>query len=69
MIYVTYFVYIGIFYLTEILSLVGLLIYALVKKDKNKMKSFYSYLVVTIIDIVALIPGLLSFFNTMNNIK
>lgn len=69
MIYVIYFVYIGIFYLTEVLSLVGLLIYALVKKDKNKMKSFYSYLVVTIIDIVALIPGLLSFINTMNNIK
>lgn len=69
LIYATYFIYVGTFYLIEILSLIGLFIYAKIKKDKNKMKSFYSYLVVTLINIAIVLPGFISFLDTMNNIK
>lgn len=68
LLYLIYFLYVGIFYLTEIVSLIVLFVIGKVKKDSDKMKSFYSYLVITIFDIIMLIPGLVSFLKTMSQL-
>lgn len=59
--YLIYFIYLGIFLITELVLLVILLIKG--RKAKEKMQSFKAYLVLFIINVIIDIPGLIIFLN------
>lgn len=61
--YITYFSYVGIFYIPLIVGFVIYLIKGI--KDKVIRKSFYWYIVILVIDLVVLIPGLRAFLQIM----
>lgn len=60
-IYLMYFLYLGIFLITELVMLIILLIKG--RKAKEKMQSFKAYLVLFIINVIIDIPGLIIFLN------
>ena len=61
--YLVYFLYIGVFLITELVLLIILFIKG--KKAKEKMQSFKSYLVLFIINVIIDIPGLIIFLNAV----
>lgn len=63
--YVSYFVYFGIFFVTELVLFIILLIKGI--KNKEKMGAFKSYLVLFIINVLIDIPGLIIFLNAALN--
>lgn len=60
-VYLAYFLYLGVFVITELVLLIILFIKG--RKAKEKMQSFKSYLVLFIINILIDIPGLIIFLN------
>ena len=63
--YTFYFLYLGIFLITELVIFIILLIKGL--KSKEKMATFKSYLVMFIINVLIDIPGLILFLNAALN--
>ena len=59
--YLAYFLYLGVFVITELVLLIILFIKG--RKAKEKMQPFKSYLVLFIINILIDIPGLIIFLN------